>query len=168
MLGVSRRKGAAVKAIKWAWRFQRDVREAYVWHRRTGERRRLRLVACAWRTALILTPWPTQDLGNSEPPNTSTIAGIKWYPAPKDGAWPQSYVAMVEKLAKHVRLRCHAMRFPHTVMVAPRAFTQRHGLAMVTRLLTISRRRSCKGCGTRKGGCRPAPLEHTPRLTAAR
>ena len=41
-------------AIQWAWQFQKDLREAYVWHRCTGESRRLRALACAWRTALIL------------------------------------------------------------------------------------------------------------------
>ena len=41
-------------AIGWAWQFQKDLREAYVWHRSIGESRRLRALACAWRTALIL------------------------------------------------------------------------------------------------------------------
>ena len=41
-------------AIQWAWQFQKDLREAYVWHRCIGESRRLRALACAWRTALIL------------------------------------------------------------------------------------------------------------------
>ena len=41
-------------AIQWAWQFQKNLREAYVWHRCTGESRRLRALACAWRTALIL------------------------------------------------------------------------------------------------------------------
>jgi cytoskeletal protein CcmA (bactofilin family) len=41
-------------AVQWAWQFQKDLREAYVWHRCTGESRRRRALACAWRTALIL------------------------------------------------------------------------------------------------------------------
>ena len=41
-------------AMGWAWQFQKDLREAYVWHRSIGESRRLRALACAWRTALIL------------------------------------------------------------------------------------------------------------------
>src|SRR5436190_21363216 len=51
---VSGREDVAVMAIQWAWQFQKDLREAYVWHRCTGESRRLRALACAWRTALIL------------------------------------------------------------------------------------------------------------------
>jgi hypothetical protein len=41
-------------ATQWAWQFQKDLREAYVWHCCTGESRRQRALACAWRTALIL------------------------------------------------------------------------------------------------------------------
>jgi hypothetical protein len=51
---VSGREDVAVMAIGWAWQFQKDLREAYVWHRCIGESRRLRALACAWRTALIL------------------------------------------------------------------------------------------------------------------
>ena len=51
---VSGREDVAVMAMGWAWQFQKDLREAYVWHRSIGESRRLRALACAWRTALIL------------------------------------------------------------------------------------------------------------------
>ena len=36
-------------------------------------------------------------------------------------------------------------------------FAERHGLDMLTPMLTISRRLRCTACGERKAGCRPAP-----------
>ena len=58
-------------------------------------------------------------------------------------------------LGKEAWLRCDGCA--HTVMVKPRDFAERHGLDMLTPLLTISRRMRCSRCGARKGGCRPAP-----------
>jgi DNA-directed RNA polymerase subunit RPC12/RpoP len=52
-------------------------------------------------------------------------------------------------------LRCDACA--RSVMVKPRDFAERHGLDMLTPLLTISRRMRCTRCGARKGGSRPAP-----------
>jgi hypothetical protein len=43
-----------VRAIRRAWQFQKDVREAYLLHRCMGETRRLWALADAWRTAHIL------------------------------------------------------------------------------------------------------------------
>ena len=62
---------------------------------------------------------------------------------------------MLERLGKDAWLRCDGCA--HTVMVKPRDFAERHGLDMLTPLLTISRRMRCARCGARKGGCRPAP-----------
>ena len=61
-------------AIQWAWQFQKDLREAYVWHRCTGESRRLRALACAWRTALILmTGSPVRP---ARSPLGATLSGL--------------------------------------------------------------------------------------------
>ena len=84
-----------------------------------------------------------------------TIAGMDWHPTPKDEAWKQAHLAMVERLGKDAWLRCDECA--HTAMVKPREFAERHGLDMLTPLLTISRRMRCTRCRARKGGCRPAP-----------
>ena len=41
--------------IRRGWLFQKNLRDAYAWHRCTGEERRLRALGGTWRTALILT-----------------------------------------------------------------------------------------------------------------
>jgi cytoskeletal protein CcmA (bactofilin family) len=61
-------------AIHLAWQFQKDLREAYVWHRCTGESRRLRALACAWRTALILTTGSPVTPARS--PLGATLSGL--------------------------------------------------------------------------------------------
>ena len=40
--------------IQWVWQFQEYLRDAYAWHRATGETRRLKALVCAWRTAVVL------------------------------------------------------------------------------------------------------------------
>ena len=50
----SGREDVAVTAPQWAWQFLKNLREAYVFHRCTGERGLLPTLACAWRTASIL------------------------------------------------------------------------------------------------------------------
>jgi DNA-directed RNA polymerase subunit RPC12/RpoP len=87
--------------------------------------------------------------------NRITIAGMDWHPTPKDDAWKQAHLAMLERLGKDTWLRCDECA--HTVMVKPQEFAERHRLDMFTPLLTISRRMRCTRCGARKGGCRPAP-----------
>ena len=44
--------------IRWAWQFRKNLCEAYVWHRSAGEKRALRALASAWRTALVLMADP--------------------------------------------------------------------------------------------------------------
>ena len=44
---------AALVALRLAWQFQKNLRDAYVWHRSTGARA-TRALFCAWRTALLL------------------------------------------------------------------------------------------------------------------
>ena len=44
------------------------------------------------------------------------------------------------------------------IVEAVREFAERHGLDILTPMLTISRRLRCTACGERKAGCRPAPL----------
>jgi len=80
---------------------------------------------------------------------------MDWHPTPKDDAWRQAHLAMLERLGKDAWLRCDECA--HTIMVKPRDLADRHGLDMLTPLLTISRRMRCTRCGARKGGCRPAP-----------
>jgi hypothetical protein len=43
-----------MRGVQWVWQFQKELRDAYVWHRCTGETRRLKALVCAWRTALAL------------------------------------------------------------------------------------------------------------------
>ena len=80
---------------------------------------------------------------------------MDWHPTPKDDAWRQAHLAMLERLGKDAWLCCDECA--HTAMVKPREFAERHGLDMLTPLLTVSRRMRCTRCGARKGGCRPAP-----------
>ena len=63
---------------------------------------------------------------------------MDWHPTPKDDAWKQAHLAMLERLGKDAWLRCDGCA--HTVMVKPRDFAERHRLDMLTPLLTISRR----------------------------
>jgi predicted adenine nucleotide alpha hydrolase (AANH) superfamily ATPase len=63
---------------------------------------------------------------------------MDWHPTPKDDAGRQAHLAMLERLGKEVWLRCDGCA--HTVMIKPRDFAERHGLDMLTPLLTISRR----------------------------
>src|SRR5215213_2829309 len=84
-------------------------------------------------------------------------AAMDWHPTPKDDAWRQAHLAMLERLGKDAWLRCDACIELRHVMVKPRDFAERHRLDMLTPLLTISRRMRCTRCGARKGGCRPAP-----------
>ena len=80
---------------------------------------------------------------------------MDWHPTPKDDAWRQAHLAMLERLGKDAWLRCDACA--HTAMVKPRDFAQRHRLDMLTPLLTISRAMRCTRCGARRGCCWPKP-----------
>ena len=73
----------------------------------------------------------------------------------KDDAWRQAHLAMLEGLQMQALLRCDACG--RSMLVDPREFAERHGLNMLTPMLTISRRLRCTACGERKAGCRPAP-----------
>jgi DNA-directed RNA polymerase subunit RPC12/RpoP len=81
----------------------------------------------------------------SDAANRGTITDMDWHPTPKDDAWRQAHLAMLERLGKDVWLRCDGCA--HTVMVKPRDFAERHGLDMLTPMLTISRRMRCTRCG---------------------
>jgi hypothetical protein len=61
---------------------------------------------------------------------------MDWHPTPKDDAWRQAHLAMLERLGKDARLRCDGCA--HTVRVKPRELADRHGLEMLTPLFTIS------------------------------
>jgi DNA-directed RNA polymerase subunit RPC12/RpoP len=95
------------------------------------------------------------DLRARRPWQGIAITAMDWHPTPKDNAWRQAHLAMLERLGKDAWLRCDGCA--HTVMVKPRELAELHGLDMLTPLLTISRRMRCTRCGARKGGCRPAP-----------
>jgi hypothetical protein len=55
---------------------------------------------------------------------------MDWHPTPKDDAWRQARLAMLERLGKDAWLRCDGCA--HTVMVRPRELADRHGLDMLT------------------------------------
>jgi cytoskeletal protein CcmA (bactofilin family) len=61
-------------AVRWVWQFQKNLREAYVWHRCTGEGRRLRALTCAWRTAVILMMGKPVTTARS--PLGATLSGL--------------------------------------------------------------------------------------------
>jgi DNA-directed RNA polymerase subunit RPC12/RpoP len=80
---------------------------------------------------------------------------MDWHPIPKDDAWKQAHLAMVESLGKRLWLSCDWCQ--HYVMVEVRPFAERHRLDMLAPLLTISRALKCTRCGERKGSCRLEP-----------
>src|SRR4249920_1911707 len=86
-------------------------------------------------------PLGTEVCGFPPAANRITITGMDWHPTPKDDAWRQAHLAMLERLGKDAWLRCDECA--HTVMVKPQEFAERHGLDMLTPLLTISRRMRC-------------------------
>ena len=57
-----------MRGVHWVWQFQKELRDAYVWHRCTGETRRLKALVCAWRTALALMEGLVAD---ATPPSSS-------------------------------------------------------------------------------------------------
>ena len=59
----------------------------------------------------------------------------------------ESCLAIVSERNQHV-VRCYECA--HTVMVKPREFAERHGLDMLTPMLTISRRMRCTRCEARR------------------
>jgi hypothetical protein len=67
-----------MRTATWAWQFLKDLRDAYIWHRRTGETRRLRATASAWRTALVLA---SEQSNGERPKNSLTNAEFEWRPA---------------------------------------------------------------------------------------
>jgi hypothetical protein len=87
------------------------------------------------------TPTATSPRGFPGAANCATISSMDWHPTPKDDAWRQAHLAMLERLGKDAWRRCDECA--HTVMVSPREFADRHGLDMLTPLLTISRRMRC-------------------------
>ena len=62
---------------------------------------------------------------------------MRWHPEPKDDAWKQAHLAMVEGFGVRLWLSCDWCQ--HWAMVDVRAFAEQHGLDMRTPLLTISR-----------------------------
>jgi hypothetical protein len=90
-----------------------------------------------WMGTKVHVPLPRQD----------------WQPTPKDDAWRQAHLAMLDGLGKDAWRGCDACA--HSVMVRPREFAERHDLDTLTPLLTISKRLRCTRFGARKGGCRP-------------
>jgi hypothetical protein len=82
------------------------------------------------------------EAANSSCPERGTIAAMDWHPTPKDDAWRQTHLAILEGLGKDAWLRCDACS--HSVMIPPRQLAERHGL-------TCARRgsRSRAGCVAR-------------------
>jgi hypothetical protein len=103
------------------------------------------------RSALIATN-PRSVPG---PAKRATIARMSWHHIPIDDAWKQAHLAMLVRLGKRAWLHCDGCR--HSVMFEPHEFAQRHRLAMLTPLLTISKAMRCTRCGARKGCCWPEP-----------
>ena len=87
--------------------------------------------------------------------NGANLASMDWHRTPRDDAWKEAHLAMVEGLGIRVQLGCDWCQ--HHVMIAPRQLADRHGLDMRTPLLTISRALRCTRCGERKGYARLAP-----------
>ena len=50
-----------MRGVRWVWQFQKELRDGYVWHRRSGETQRLKAFGCAWRTALVLMEGSAAD-----------------------------------------------------------------------------------------------------------
>jgi hypothetical protein len=76
--------------------FLMDLREAHVWHRRTGETRRWRAAASAWRTALVLA----SKQSNWQRPNT--YSEFEWQPA----RGRRVDIATITRFARDACLRC--------------------------------------------------------------
>lgn len=80
---------------------------------------------------------------------------MDWHPTPRDDAWKQAHLAMVERLRKRLWLGCDWCQ--RTVMVDVSSFAREHNLDMSTPLLTISKRLKCMACGYRRAHARPEP-----------
>jgi hypothetical protein len=80
----------------------------------------------------------------------STMTGMSWHHVPKDDAWKQAHLAMLERLGKRASLHCDGCRH---IMIEPCELAQRHRFDMLTPLLTISKAMRCTRCGARKGCC---------------
>ena len=102
-----------------------------------------------------LAPIATTPRGFLAGANRGILASMSWHRTPTDDAWKQAHLAMVEGLGKRLWLGCDGCQ--HSVMVAPRALADRHGLHMQTPLLTLSRALRCTRCGERKGQARLEP-----------
>jgi hypothetical protein len=80
---------------------------------------------------------------------------MEWHRTPRDDAWKEAHLAMVEGLGIRVLLGCDWCQ--HHIVVAPRELADRHNLDMRTPLLTVSRALGCTQCGERKGHARLKP-----------
>jgi hypothetical protein len=86
---------------------------------------------------------------------------MDWHRTPKDEAWRKAHLAMLAKLSMGLMLRCECCN--RIVLEDARLFAARHGLAMETPLLKISRRLRCTQCGGRRGRATPEPSNGRPR-----
>jgi hypothetical protein len=65
-----------------------------------------------------MTVAPTSPRGFPRAANRGTIAVMDWHSTPKDDAWLQAHLAMLERLGKDAWLRCDECA--HTAMLKPR------------------------------------------------
>jgi hypothetical protein len=80
---------------------------------------------------------------------------MEWHKTPRDDAWRQAHLAMVERLGKKVWLNCEWCQ--HSVYADVREFADQHRLDLLTPLLTVSRRLRCTRCGLRSAHAKPEP-----------
>ena len=80
---------------------------------------------------------------------------MEWHKTPRDDAWRQAHLAMVERLGKQVWLKCGWCQ--RSVYADVREFATQHELNMLTPLLTVSRRLRCTRCGYRRAHAMPEP-----------